>query len=264
MLSLKKPMLTGRSYTRSRANATAMCNESPNKYFDTEIKKIKSKQRRDIVYIKKNMNKRFKRIIKEIKESSNKELASQDDNHKKAVMKVTKNWTEEKLSLEDRARDAEQENNFLRNELNEYKSSHDSMIKEIERLKKIIDEVEDENDAYKEHITTQVNIENERRENKCEECLQTDFLISARKSNKNVGASMRSSISGCRQDSFPNLVTLEPNDIYKSVHISTASNCEPTNDLQTGRSFLKNPIIVQVIFLHCNILELPLQEYVNN
>ena len=73
--------------------------------------------------------------MKEFEQSAIQELQVQDQNHKKAVMEITKTWTEEKQAMEDRIRELEQQNSFLRTELNDYKASHDNMIKEIERHK---------------------------------------------------------------------------------------------------------------------------------
>lgn len=63
-----------------------------------------------------------------------------------------KKWTVERASLEESNLYLTQESEFLKNELDQYKVSHDNMIKEIERLKKYIDDLEDENDEYKQHL----------------------------------------------------------------------------------------------------------------
>jgi len=60
---------------------------------------------------------------------------------------------------------------------------------------------------------------------------------------------LKSSVSGFggRQDSFPNLVTLEPHQMNKSVNISTARDFEPVaQEIHTRRSFFDNPIISKV------------------
>jgi hypothetical protein len=221
--------------------------ESPYELMEAEIKKLRAKHRKEMLYIKKNMNRKFKMAVKEIEDQAVFELKQQEENHKKAVNRISKSWNIEKQEIENRSMAVEQENFFLKNELNEYKASHDTMIKEIERLKKIIDDLEEENDAYKEHIAGQINYEHQKRENRCEECLQTDNIASIRKSNKEIGVSIKSSMSGgYRQDSFPNLVTLEPNFANKSVYISTARDFEPVHELHTRRSFFDNPIMYKV------------------
>jgi len=133
------------------------------------MKKVRSKNRRDVAYIKKNMNRKFKRTMREIEDQAIFELNRQEENHKKAVNKITKNWSAEKHHLEERNSSLEQENGFIRRELEEYKASHDNQIKEMERLKKIIDQLEDENDSFKDHIAEQINYETLKRENQCEE-----------------------------------------------------------------------------------------------
>lgn len=169
LLSMNKSKysISSTSCRRQRPTAIVTCgNSSPYKLIDTEVKKVKSKHRKDVAYMKKNMARRLKRTIQEMEGQAVHELTKQEENHKKAVFKITKNWEVERQSLEDRNKFLEQENVFIRNELNEYKGSHDSMIKEIERLKKIIDDLEEENDAYKEHIAAQIQHENYMKNNK--------------------------------------------------------------------------------------------------
>lgn len=132
---------------------------------DAEIKRLKDKHKRDVMYIKKNMTRKFKRALKQLEDASKLEVSRIEDSHKRAVMKVTKDWTAERTRLEDTNRYLDQENKFLKQELQEYKTSHDTQIREVERLKKYIDEIEEENDAYKEHIAAQINYETTRREN---------------------------------------------------------------------------------------------------
>lgn len=251
MLSLNASTISHGARSCSRSDYTIGCGHTPAKGNNKEIMKIKSKHRREIMYIKQNMNRRFKKNIKEFEEDTVRQFNNQEINHKKAVVKITKDWDKERHRLESRKNELEGENNILRTELAEYKDSHDSMIKEIERLRKIIENFEEENEAYKDHINTHINMENEKRENMCEECLQTDNLISARYSNKGVGASLKSTISQHRQDSYPNFITLEPNFMQKSVHISTArdlnpSNEEPSQDLPISGSYVNNPLIEKV------------------
>ena len=132
-------------------------------------------------------------------------------------------------------------------------STNKSMICILWRLRdsnKYIDDLEDENDAYKQHITAQMNYDTMQRNNRWEEWLQTDILASMRKSHKDVGISMKSSIiTNGRQDSFPNLVTLEPNFGPKSIHISTARDFEPTHDFQRRSFYFNDPIISKVRFI---------------
>ncbi|CAI2358837.1 unnamed protein product [Moneuplotes crassus] len=221
-----------RARSCSRSNYSFTCGKFVDTDYDKEIQKLKAKHRRDMMYVKKNMNRKFKRTIKQIEIQTDKRFIEQEQNHKKAVLKITKDWEEEREELDRKVTEFGQENKFLKNELREYKESHDDMIKEIERLKKIINSLEDENDAFKQHIHSQMIMENEKRQNMCEECLQTDILISARYSNKGVGQSIKSSIShnNLRQDSFPNFVTLEPILHNKSIHVSSARDLEPVND----------------------------------
>ena len=218
---------------------------------EKEIEKVKSKHRRDMMYIKKNMNRRFKRALKEIDEQAKWEIDTQEETHKRFLFKITKNWNLEKATLEEKNKYLDQENTFLKNEINDYKQKHDSFIMEIERLKKYIDELEEENDAYKDHITTRMNLEAMNKLNKWEEWLQTENLASVRRSHKEIGVSMKSSIAtNGRQDSFPNLVTLEPNFGLKSVHISTARDFEPVQDIQRRSLYFNDPIITKVRYFY--------------
>ena len=88
-----------------------------------------------MMYIKKNMNRKFKRILKEVEDQAKLEIDRQEESHRRAVFKITKNWNSEKATLEEKSKYLEQENCFLRNENNEYKQKHDLYIMEIERLK---------------------------------------------------------------------------------------------------------------------------------
>ena len=123
------------------------------------------------------------------------------------------------------------------------------MVKEIERLKRYIDNVEDENEAYKNHIAQHMMTQQESKMLQCEECLQTDNLHSVRKSNKQVGASLKSvAASYLQNDSCENVVTLEPHDFHKSINISTNQEPDPSygGDTMTRRSHNANFVISKV------------------
>lgn len=244
------------SHSRFARYPNVTFGSNPMNIIDQEVEKVKAKHRKDVMYIKKNMNRRFKRIIKEVEDQAKSEIDRQEESHKRAVFKITKNWNSEKATFEEKNKYLEQENNFLRNENNEYKQKHDLYILEIERLKKYIDDLEDENEAYKQHIAARMNYDAMHKISKCEECLQTDNQASLRKTHKDVGISMKSSIlTNDRQNSFPNLVTLEPNFGTKSIHISTAREYEPLQDLQRRSFYFNDPMMSKVMWKIIILLE---------